>query len=56
VQDLVATLQGKNVTLEQARQGLEVLQDVGAGAEAREQYAEAARKRWPEATAFAARS
>lgn len=56
VQDLVATLQNGNVTLEQARQGLQVLQDVGAGAEAREKYAGAARKRWPEATAFAARS
>lgn len=56
VQDLVATLQGKSVTLEQARQGLHILRDVGGGAEAQEKYAAAARKRWPEATAFAAQA
>ncbi|SMY20709.1 unnamed protein product [Zymoseptoria tritici ST99CH_1A5] len=51
LKDLLATLEQKETTLEEATEGLGVLQQSGLGEE-REKYRAAAAKRWPEAKVF----
>ena len=52
VKDLQASVEVDTVTLEEVVEGLRLLNEIGAGRdqEVREQYMQAARKRWPEAT------
>ncbi|KAF2771686.1 N-terminal acetyltransferase A, auxiliary subunit [Teratosphaeria nubilosa] len=56
LENLLETLKLEGITLRQAQDGLEVLGDIQAGAEAKEAYAKAARAKWPEATAFTAQA
>lgn len=55
VKDLLETLKLDGVTIRDAEEGLRVLEEIGAGKEAREGYVAAARDRWPEATVFGER-
>lgn len=52
--DLQSTLSLDSTTLEQAVEGLQILDEIGGGQDplAREAYLQAAQKRWPEATAL----
>ena len=52
--ELQRSLNLPNVTLQEAQAGLELLDEIKAGSDARQAYLEAARTRWPEATAFKA--
>ncbi|OQO12244.1 hypothetical protein B0A48_02885 [Cryoendolithus antarcticus] len=53
--DLNKTLESETVALEDALAGLSLLDDIEAETTAKEKYTEAARKRFPEASAFSAR-
>ena len=48
--DLQSTFNLENTTLQQALEGLQLLEEIEADASARESYRAAAQKRWPEAT------
>ena len=50
--DLQSSIAVDNVTLQEAADGLRLLDDIEAKPEAREAYIQAAHKRWPEASAF----
>ena len=50
--DLHVTLSLENTSLLEAVDGLHILNEIGASGEAREEYFQAALKRWPEASAF----
>ncbi|KAK3725136.1 hypothetical protein LTR37_000647 [Vermiconidia calcicola] len=52
--DLQGTLSLDGIILEQAVDGLNLLNEIEAGSEAREAYLQAAQKRWTEATVFKA--
>lgn len=54
VRDLQSTLSLGSTTLEQAIEGLQILDEIGGGQDplAKEAYLQEAQKRWPEATAF----
>ena len=54
VKDLQETLSLDGITLEQAVEGLRLLDEIAAGQDpsAREAYVQAAQKRWQEATAL----
>ena len=50
--DLQATLSLENTTLQQAVDGLQLLDELEVPSDARQQYLQAANERWPEASAF----
>jgi N-alpha-acetyltransferase 15/16, NatA auxiliary subunit len=52
-QDLVGSLGLKMATLDNAREGLELLTEWKSEQQVKEKYREAARQRWPDATLFA---
>lgn len=52
VKDLQSSLELPNLSLQQAQAGVELLDEIKAGGNARQAYLEAARVRWPEATVF----
>ena len=52
VNNLQDTLSLDSTTLQQAVDGLQLLEDIEANASEREAYVSAARERWPEATVF----
>ncbi|KAK4507711.1 hypothetical protein PRZ48_001446 [Zasmidium cellare] len=52
VKDLLATLELPSTSLADAQEGVQVLEEIQAGAEAKQSYVEKAHKRFPEATAF----
>lgn len=50
--DLQATLSLDSMSLDEAVDGLHLLDEIEAGAEAKQTYLEAARQRWPKASVF----
>lgn len=51
-QDLIATLDSKDITIDTALAGLELLGEWGSNQAAKSAYVEKASSKWPEATVF----
>ena len=50
--DLQDTLQSDHISLSDAEEGMRLLDEIRAGAEAKEAYLHVSREKWPEATVF----